>query len=271
MNRLRKHWPAALVLLVFFGISTAYALVESKNMDYVNRSRDVRIGPIAIQAADGGVLTGTNGVITRALLMSGDAGVAAPAATVFATMPYCSRVKVFLYDEANDGTLTMTSVVIRGIDQFGEQRQETLTTINESLTPYGDAGARLALSDHVYCSINYAVGAGASGMANTDGGTDQMVVAVTGQVGTTVPINAYGDIQDICIVDSSDSSRVKCALAASSGGAIGINGMTTVNRGNVNTEALAFGALANTDGGQVAAATGDTILLRVRPYATARP
>ena len=223
--------------------------IASAKVGFRNLEEDVKHRQICMPTAPAGTGThGSAGVIWQGTINA----VAAPAssadsATAPSTFPWPSRVGLILVDASANGTLTCTSVVLVGTDQFGKRVRETVSSITETVS----------YSTNVFSTISSVTGAGCAGGAEAG---DLLVVRQGVHLGLTVKLGAKTDVRAACLTDASASNAVLCARY-NNGGTDDLESVINMTNFTIDTSVAIWGA----EGSEVAAAVSDVICLRIRP------
>lgn len=179
---------------------------------------------------------GTAGVLATQALNSGPASYTL---TTFNVMPYMARVGVALNDVNANDTLTCTSVQITGRDQFGQVRQETLSTITETVR----------YSTYVYSTLTSVV---ATTCSDSTDATDTLMLFASQYAGVGANIKRTRDVESLCMYDSSATNSMECAINTTL--------LTAVNTANDTVDLLVTNLFDS-----VALAANDHICMRVLP------
>lgn len=231
-----------LSLLMLTGI--AEARIGSRNLDGDQRGKRICVPGLPI-ASGSDVTKNVNGVVwasTSTLSANFDI-----AESAIGTIPHPALLFVDLIDGSANDTLTLASIVIHGIDQFGNNIQETLTTITESG----------ATTTKVFSKVTRIV---ATTWADQTDATDYIQVTMSAKLGLTVHINSYQDVESACLVDASDSNNVKCAHV-NDATAYDLQSAVSATNHTIDFSNAMFGATSS----KVAVADGDSVCFVVRP------
>lgn len=250
MNQL-TFGKLATLLLVFSFSTAAFAKVGTRNLE-----EEIKHEVICMPVPVTGTSTagnGGDGLIFKTTINA----VSAPTSTAASagapsTFPWPALLTIDLLDSAaTSDTLTCTSVIIKGQDQFGTLISETVTTISETAKN----------TTKVFSSVSSIVGAGCAGASDAG---DVLVVYQSPHLGLTRRIAAAADIEAACIADASNGGGAgagspMCARL-DNGGSDDISSAVSLSNYTLNTSTAIFGV----EGSEVAAAADDIICLRIR-------
>lgn len=257
MRKIREVLSIALVLCIgaFMGaaaIKPAWAkgLIGFKNMNEQTRVRRVfyPVGTWNAEPTNTSNLEGFNGVVTADAVPAG-AGTVLITNTNPGTFTLAQRLNVELRDDAGDDTLTCTSAVIEGYDQFGQRKQETLTSITETAQ----------VTRVVWERVTRLVATGCQAADTTPTATDALQIwAPNTTIGLGFAIRDEQDFIAACINDASATpDQFNCAQHSGAAGIVsalnlakqcGPNGDERCFTFNVALAALFSGAtVANDD------------------------
>lgn len=237
---MRNKLFLTLGLLLLTGV--AEARIGSRNLDGDQRGKRICIPGIPV-ASGSDVTAGVNGVVwASTATTSADFDIAEAS---IGTFPHPAKLFVDLIDGSANDTLTLASIVFHGIDQFGNNIQETLTSVTETG----------ATTTKVFSKVTRIV---ATTWADQTDATDYIQVTMSAKLGLTVHINSYVDVESACLVDASDSNNVKCA-PVNDATAYDLQSIVSATSHTIDASVAAFGAT------KVALADGDSICFLVRP------
>ncbi len=241
MNKL-SFAIGALLLLV--SSTEAFAGgIGTRNLDEERKAvRQCFVGLEAIVAGTD-TTTGTDGLII-AIELDG-ATPTDPAATDYAMMPFPAKVGVDIDDDAEASAVTCT-VVIQGVNQFGRHVAESVSASETAVT-----------TTHVYSRVTKADVTGCTNQAVND----HLILYTSQEVGLGVKVRDASDVEQLCIADSSDSNKVKCA-SADNGTANDVASAIELSSSTIDLSTALFGDVLGTE---VAIAEGDMVCMTVRP------
>ena len=239
------------VIVGLFSVD-AFALIGNRNLE-----DELRHESICIPAPLTGTSTAGNG-LDGLIFKTTINGISAPTSTASnagapSSFPWPAKLAVDLLDSAATAdTLTCTSVVIKGKDQFGRSIGEMVSTVSETAQN----------TSNVFSTVSSVVGAGCAGASDAG---DVLVVYQSQEVGLTRKIRAAADLEAVCLADRSDSGTTKCARL-DNGGSDDISSALELSSNSIDLSVAMFGQ----EGSEVAAAADDLVCLRVRSSKTAR-
>lgn len=189
MNKFSKFILAALLLVP----SLSFAKVGTRNLE-----EDVKHTAICLNELDHTDTSSTTDVQGAGGIVfeTSVASISAPTSTTGATtsphtIVWPAKLQVQLLDAFPVATLTCTSVVLEGEDQFGTLVRETVSSITESEQTTAT----------VFSKLNKVTGAGCA-----NGGTGDVIQIKTSlEIGLGVKIARASDLESICIKDESVS------------------------------------------------------------------
>lgn len=243
---MRKLISVLSALAVFCLSNVAIAKVGTRNLEEDVKHRQICM----VYNPSGTASNGLDGVVFQTSIdaihspTSTAANAGAPS-----TFAWPSKLTVDLNDASSDSTLTCSTVVIKGTDQFGKVISETLTSLTETDST----------TTNVFSTVTSVVGTVCAGGETGD----TLVVRQSAEIGLTVKISDSSDVESACIHDQSDSDVVKCARY-DNGGTDDITSALELSSHSIDVSTVMFGA----EGSEVAAGDDDTICLRIRSSKT---
>ncbi len=220
--------------------------IGSRNLDEEIRARKVCVD-YAVPALGTDVTPGETGIVfyqsTNGL--SGTTVLSATSSVV--SLDHPAKLTYDLHDATTADTLTCTSLVIVGTDQFGKVVRYTDATMTETAET----------TTQVFSTVTSISITGCQG--SSDAG-DAVYIYVSPELGLLSKVRAAADIESVCIKDAGDSDT-KCAPADYTG-SVDIAAAYELSSHSIDVSTAMFGDPAGTP---VAAADGDTVCWRVRP------